>query len=214
MFWGNAPPDLAATSRRSCRAVLGVAAGRLTAHVEHTFIGAQGTEFDVSPLSRVLLAGRVVWFYLGKLVWPSDLAFIYPKWTIDPSSALAYVYPAAVVAAIAAAWWWRRQSRAPLAVMLLFVGTLTPALGFVDVFPFRYSYVADHFQYLASAPVIAGVGAALTLALARVSATTVTVAATMVLGVLGTRPRQAHRTWMSRRSIARRCVATRRAGCA
>jgi len=173
--------------------VLGVAAGRLTAHVERTFIGAQGVEFDLSPLSRVLLAGRVVWFYLGKLVWPGNLTFIYPKWTIDPSSATAYGYPAAVVAVLAAAWWWRGRSRAPLATALLFVGTLTPALGFVDVFPFRYSYVADHFPYLASVPVIAAVAGALTLTLARVSATAVAAAATIVLGVLGTLTwRQAH----------------------
>jgi tetratricopeptide (TPR) repeat protein len=34
--------------------------------------------------------------------------------------------------------------------VLFFGGTLVPALGFVDVFPMRYSFVADHFQYLAS----------------------------------------------------------------
>ena len=34
-------------------------------------------------------------------------------------------------------------------------GTLFPALGFVNVFPFRYSFVADHFQYLASMPILA-----------------------------------------------------------
>jgi hypothetical protein len=32
---------------------------------------------------------------------------------------------------------------------------LGPALGFVNVFPFRYSFVADHFQYLASLPILA-----------------------------------------------------------
>jgi len=43
---------------------------------------------------------------------------------------------------------WRH--RGPLTGFLLFVGTLFPALGFFNVFPFIYSYVADHLQYLAT----------------------------------------------------------------
>src|SRR5207248_3231700 len=38
---------------------------------------------------------------------------------------------------------------------LFFVGTLVPALGFVSVYPFLFSFVADHFQYLASLGAIA-----------------------------------------------------------
>ena len=38
--------------------------------------------------------------------------------------------------------------------LLFFVGTLLPVLGFCNVFPFLYSYVADHFQYLASLGII------------------------------------------------------------
>jgi len=34
--------------------------------------------------------------------------------------------------------------------VLFFIGTLTPALGFFNVYPMRFSFVADHFQYLAS----------------------------------------------------------------
>src|SRR5262249_13540429 len=30
-----------------------------------------------------------------------------------------------------------------------------PALGFFDVYPFKFSYVADHYQYLASAALLA-----------------------------------------------------------
>src|SRR6202050_4869937 len=33
--------------------------------------------------------------------------------------------------------------------MLFYTLTLFPALGFVNVFPMRYSFVADHFAYLA-----------------------------------------------------------------
>ena len=38
--------------------------------------------------------------------------------------------------------------------MLFFVGTLFPVLGFCNVYPFIYSYVADHFLYLACLGVI------------------------------------------------------------
>ena len=60
-----------------------------------------------------------------------------------------------------------KRHRGPLAGYLYFCGTLAPALGFVDVYPFRFSYVADHFQYLASLGVIVPVACALTIASAR-----------------------------------------------
>ena len=31
----------------------------------------------------------------------------------------------------------------------IFAGTLFPVLGFLNVYPFLFSFVADHFQYLA-----------------------------------------------------------------
>ncbi len=91
---------------------------------------------------------RAVWFYAGKLVWPYPLIFFYPRWVIDTHAAWQYLYPAAALAVLVVLWLGRRQiGRGPLAAVLIFVGVLVPALGFFDVFPFRYSYVADHFQY-------------------------------------------------------------------
>jgi tetratricopeptide (TPR) repeat protein len=141
---------------------MGVAAGVLTAWVERTVIGATGDEFALPAIARVLLAGRALWFYAAKLVWPVDLAFIYPRWTLDASVWWQYLFPVAAMAAVAVAWAWRRRSRTPLAVMLLFAGILFPALGFFNVYPFRYSFVADHFQYLASVPVLAAIASVLT----------------------------------------------------
>jgi tetratricopeptide (TPR) repeat protein len=68
-----------------------------------------------------------------------------------------------------ALWVMRRRSRGPLAAFLLFAGTLFPVLGFFNVYPFRFSYVADHFQYLASLGAIAPFAAALSLAARRVA---------------------------------------------
>jgi protein O-mannosyl-transferase len=130
--------------------VAGIGAGLVTMCVERTFIGAQGAEFDFSVIERFLIAGRAIWFYLGRLCWPIDLIFIYPRWEICPTAAWQYLYPAAVVLLLGGLYGCRRRWRGPLAAMLFFVGTLFPALGFVNVYPFRFSFVADHFQYLAS----------------------------------------------------------------
>ena len=136
--------------------IVGAAAGLFTAWVERQFIGARGDWFDLSLLERCLLAARVVWFYLAKIMWPSDLMFIYPRWEIIPSVWSEYAYVFVVLALVTAAWNLRHSTRAPLAALLFFIGTLFPVLGFFNVFPFLYSFVADHFQYTASIGLIAG----------------------------------------------------------
>jgi tetratricopeptide (TPR) repeat protein len=143
---------------------LGAGAGAMTAWMERTFIGARGAAFGLSLADRFLVAGRAVWFYLGKLLWPSDLAFIYPRWTVDERSGWQYLYPAAALIAVAALYAVRGRSRGPLAAALLYAGTLFPALGFINVYPFVFSYVADHFQYLAAAGMISAAAAGLALA--------------------------------------------------
>jgi len=134
---------------------LGVGMGLFTAWVERTYIGAEGAPFNLSFLERGLLAGRVIWFYLGKLVWPSNLVFIYPRWQVSAAAAGQYLYPAGVLILLGLLGWQARRARGPLAAFLFFAGTLVPALGFVNVYPFVYSYVADHFQYLASLGILA-----------------------------------------------------------
>jgi tetratricopeptide (TPR) repeat protein len=138
---------------------LGAAAGLFTAWVERTYIGAQGAEFHSSPVQRVLIAGRALWFYLGKIFWPRELNFEYPRWSIDPTAVWQYAYPLGMLVLLIACSCLRSRSRAPLAAVLLFGGILFPALGFLNVFPFRYSFVADHFQYLATIPIFALVSA-------------------------------------------------------
>ncbi len=143
--------------------VIGISAGLFTAWVEHNYIGAQGEAFNYSLGERVLIAGRVFWFYLGKLFWPAQLTFIYPRWEISGAMAWQYLFPLAAIALLILAWLFREKSRAPLAALLIFGGTLFPVLGFVNVYPFIFSFVADHFQYLASIAVITLVAAALTM---------------------------------------------------
>ncbi len=135
--------------------VLATVSGLLTAQFEREIIGAQGAEFSLNVIQRCLLAGRVIWFYLGKLVWPSELVFIYPRWTVDAAQAWQWGFPLGAISLLAGLVWWQRRQRGPLAAGLLFAGTLFPVLGFVNVYPFIFSFVADHFQYLASLAVFA-----------------------------------------------------------
>ena len=135
--------------------LLGVAAAVLTAWVERAFIGAVGEHYRLTPIERILVAGRAIWFYLATLVWPIDLTFNYPRWPVGQQVWWHYLFPAGFLAFVAGLWWWRARSRGPLAAVLFFAGTLVPALGFFDVYPFKFSFVADHFQYLASLGIIA-----------------------------------------------------------
>ena len=146
---------------------MGAGAGAVTAWMERTFIGASGTAYGLGVLDRFLVAGRALWFYLGKLLWPADLIFIYPHWDVDARIPWQWLFPLAAIGVLWALFAVRSRSRGPLTTALLFAGTLFPALGFINVYPFIYSYVADHFQYLASAALISGAAAGLTLAARR-----------------------------------------------
>jgi tetratricopeptide (TPR) repeat protein len=126
------------------------ASGLFTAWAEKHYIGAEGSDFAFTFLERLQLAGRVVVFYAGRILWPAHLMFNYPKWTLSAAQIAPWLCLVAVVAVLAAAAVLSRRNRGFLAGLLFFMGTLFPALGFVNVYPFKFSFVADHFQYLAS----------------------------------------------------------------
>jgi tetratricopeptide (TPR) repeat protein len=145
--------------------VIGASAGIFTAWVESSprLIGAQGPKYALTFAQRLLLAGRVPWFYAWKDLLPVDLMFIYQHWKVDPGDVVQWLFPVSLVALAAVLVWLAGRNRGPLAAFLFFVGTLFPALGFLNVFPFRYSYVADHFQYLATLGIIVPAAVGLTL---------------------------------------------------
>jgi len=167
-------------------AVFGATLGLLTAWLEKHHVGAEGAEWTMTFLERCLVAGRALWFYAWKLIWPVELTFVYPRWRIDSGMPWLYLFPLAVFAVIVTLWSFRdRIGRGPLTAVLCFVTALGPALGFFDVYPMRYSYVADHFQYHASAALIALAVAVAASLLAR-SPTAARVAAAVLLIALST----------------------------
>ena len=128
---------------------VGIASGLFTAWVERKFIGAEGSEYTFTIVERCLIAGRVVWFYLSKITWPFNLIFIYPRWNVSQAIWWQYLFPLSTLILGAVTWMLRQRWRAPLAVFIYFTAMLFPVMGFFNVYPFQYSFVADHFQYLA-----------------------------------------------------------------
>ena len=129
---------------------ISLAMGLVTVWWERHEQGTDGSGFGLGPLERVLLAGRALWFYLGKFVWPTDLAFSYPRWTIDATNPAAYVWLAATAALGAVIFFVRRfTGRGVETTAVFYVAMLSPLLGFFMLYTFRYSYVADHYQYVA-----------------------------------------------------------------
>jgi len=131
--------------------VMGVAMGLLSVWWERYHQGTRADLFAYGPLDRLLIASHAVWFYAGKLLWPVGLTFSYPQWSINPADPLAYGWLAAGAAVCVAAGLARRRlGRGVEVAGLFFVATLSPLLGFIMNYTFRYTFVADHYQYAAA----------------------------------------------------------------
>ena len=145
---------------------LAIGMGLVTVWWERYHQGTQGKLFAIGPVERVLIASRALWFYAGKLLWPANLTFSYPRWTVSASAPSAYGWVLATAALGGAIWRARRWTgRSVEVAAAYFAVTLSPVLGFIMLYTFRYSFVADHYQYLACIGLIALAAAGLTRAL-------------------------------------------------
>ena len=142
--------------------VLGVTMGLIAMWWERYHMGTLGPMFVLGPLDRLIMVTHAAWFYLGKLLWPTKLTFIYPQWTITPTDPLSYIWLVAGIAMCTAIYFARRYvGRGPEVAAAFFLATLGPVLGFIMLYTFRYTFVADHYQYLACIGPIALVSAGL-----------------------------------------------------
>jgi protein O-mannosyl-transferase len=160
---------------------------------------AVGAEWNQTAFGRLIIAGRVLWFYLGKLLWPHPLMFIYPRWKIDASQPLSYLPALAAIFGLIALWWKRNNLLRPLFfAFAYFSASLFPVLGFFDLYFFRYSFVGDHFQYLASMGPLALTAAGITVVLERIDSTIMKLAVCgALLLVLGALSSQQARVYVS-----------------
>jgi len=145
--------------------LLGAGMGLLTVWWERHHQGTEGKLFSIGLPERVLIASHAVWFYAGKLLWPVNLTFSYPRWIINRADPFAYGWLVAGVGAGVAVYFARRFAGRSIEVAtLFFVATLSPLLGFIMLYTFRYTFVADHYQYIASIGLIALAAAGITRA--------------------------------------------------
>src|SRR5205823_2285326 len=101
---------------------------------------AIGPEWAQAWPERLIIAGRALWFYLGKLIWPEPLIFIYPRWQIHSAQVIEYLPLLAATATLILLWFLRGKARrATFFAAAYYVISLFPVLGFFDVFFFRHS---------------------------------------------------------------------------
>ncbi len=160
-LWARRPIDSAFFVRVAPYFVLGAIGGLHTAYLEKTLVGAVGEEFALTFLQRLgLIAQNFIFYPLHALV-PTEQVFIMPRWRLgeeffglDAVSLVALALSIAIVSAVLVAW---RRNRAPLLILLWYGAAIFPALGFFDIYPFRYSFVADHFAYAAIPAIVCAV---------------------------------------------------------
>lgn len=123
----------------------------------HRSIGLHAEIVRTDPLwARAAIAGWAAWFYLYKALLPVNLAFVYPRWQLAEPTALAYLPGVAILFLLGLCWVYRRSwGAAPGVAFSYYLLNLFPVLGFITIYFMRFSYVADHWQYLALPGVIA-----------------------------------------------------------
>jgi tetratricopeptide (TPR) repeat protein len=129
---------------------LGIGFALGTAWMERNVVGASGEWWSFTFLERCLIAGRAFWFYPAKLIWPAHLSFMYPRWDINTLDIRGWIFPITAIGVIFILWMLhRRIGKGPLACVLFYTVTIFPCLGFVNIETMIYTFVADHYQYLA-----------------------------------------------------------------
>ncbi|MGI9230048.1 MAG: tetratricopeptide repeat protein [Gammaproteobacteria bacterium] len=120
------------------------------------FTGRTLIEFDYTPVERVIIISKALWFYAFKLLWPHPLLFIYHHWDINPANLLNWLALLATLGLVLTLWLARhRIGRGPLAGALFFGISLSPMLGVFNNSYMKFAYAADRYQYLPSAGLIA-----------------------------------------------------------
>jgi tetratricopeptide (TPR) repeat protein len=127
-----------------------VAAGLAVVNVWFQTHGSAVIIRSATAAQRILGAGAVVWFYLGKALWPANLIFVYPQWRIAPGDWRWWLPGMAFSRSSSAARDGRpRFFRAAFFAWAYFCVMLIPVMGFADIAFMEYSLVANHYQHLA-----------------------------------------------------------------
>jgi protein O-mannosyl-transferase len=115
--------------------IVSVAVSAWTVWEQKFHSGALGEEWAQTGIERIAIAGKAIWFYLGKLLWPHPLIFVYPRWQIDFSEAISFL-PAVAALGVGTLLWLGRNERRLRPIFFAstyFVVSLFPVLGFFNV---------------------------------------------------------------------------------
>jgi len=110
------------------------------------------SEWTLTVSERLALAGAPLWFYAGKLLWPTNLSFVYRIGKLrvhygrDLAPAGRVGGPSQGSCGISGHASWARATTFALGY---FIVALLPVLGFFDIYFFQVLLCCDHFQYLA-----------------------------------------------------------------
>ena len=144
---------------------LSLARGAATLVFQHRWAGPGAAAAQAGLLPRIAVAGLALEDYAGKVVSPTGLLPLYPRWSVN-APALWDFLPWLFFGVIFAGLWAGRRSwgRAGLFGLGFFVLNFLPVLGFVPLAYPQSSWVADHLAYLpligAAGLAAAGLGAA------------------------------------------------------
>lgn len=112
-------------------------------------------------VERAAVAGWAFVFYLSKLLVPAGLCFVYPTPAIDAASLTTWTpHAAGVLLLIACVRTLKTWGRPVLFALGYYAVSLLPVLGFLNIYFMKYSWAADHWQYMASVGPLALLAAA------------------------------------------------------
>jgi protein O-mannosyl-transferase len=145
--------------------IMALGIGILVMWWEKNHQGTGYVNFGLSPAEKIIIASKDLCFYLWKLFWPVDLTFSYPRWNIDAADIRQYIWLAGFTAVSLAAWFAKKLiGRGLPAAIIFFAAMLFPMLSFFPLYTFVYTFVADHYQYMACiGPIVLTAGMAATI---------------------------------------------------
>ncbi|TAM39844.1 tetratricopeptide repeat protein [bacterium] len=132
-------------------AAIGLFIALHTLYLEFYQVGARGSDFGLSFLERFILSARIMLFYPYKIIFPFDFVFFYPRWEVNANLWWQWLFSLAVILIAGALFIYRKKiGRGALALLIFYMISIFPVLGFLNVYGMKFSYVADHFSYLST----------------------------------------------------------------
>jgi tetratricopeptide (TPR) repeat protein len=173
---------------------------------------ALSTSEQLPMADRLLNAVTSTTAYLGKLIWPTDLAVIYPHPSLVPRlagpSAVHMLGAAFLLLALSALALWARRREWPWVLVgwLWMLGMLVPVIGIVQVGP---QAMADRYLYLPSIGFFIMIGWSLAELVRKIPQARLPILALAgaVLILLGASTRAQVRVWTSSETLFRHALA-------